>query len=55
MEKDIARNSKNGGYQRLLRSIVYKCFDEKTESGVSVNEQLAEELRKPVIKSLCKI
>ena len=27
-------------------------FDKKTESGVSVNEELAEELHKPVIKKL---
>ena len=30
--------------------MVYKFFDKKTGSGVSVNEQLAEELYKPVIK-----
>ena len=41
--------------------MVYKFFDKKTESRVSVNEQLAEELHKPVIKkiqkkkNLCKI
>ena len=49
--------------------MVYKFFDKKTGSGaiatsragVSVNEQLAEELHKPVTKkiqkkkSLCKI
>ena len=40
--------------------MVNQFFDEKTESGgiaiskvrISVNEQLAEELRKPVIKTL---
>ena len=30
--------------------MVFKCFEKKTGSGVSVNEQLAEELRKPIIK-----
>ena len=30
--------------------MVYKFFDKKTRSGVSVIEQLAEELHKPVIK-----
>ena len=44
--------------------MVYKFFDKKTVSGVSVNEQLAEELHKPVtkkfksrktFKSICKI
>ena len=31
--------------------MVNKLFDKKTVSGVSVNEQLAEELNKPVIKN----
>ena len=44
---EIARNR---GYQRALASIIYKFFDKKTGSGISVNEQLAEELHKPVIK-----
>ena len=43
---EIARNRKYYGYQRLLASMVYRCFDKKTGSGVSVNEQLAEELHK---------
>ena len=47
---EIARNHKYDGYQRALASIVYKFFDKKTRSGVSVNEQLAKELHKPVIK-----
>ena len=32
--------------------MLYKIFDEKTGSGISVNEQLAEELHKPIIKKL---
>ena len=32
--------------------MVYKCFEKKTGLGISVNEQLAEELHKPVIKKL---
>ena len=47
---EIARNR---GYYRChtaLTSLVYKFFDKKTWSGVSVNEQLAEELPKPVTK-----
>ena len=47
---DIARDHKYDGYQRALTSIVYTFFDKKTGSGVNVNEQLAEELHKPVIK-----
>ena len=43
---EIARNPKYYGYQTLLTSMVYRCFDKKTGSGVSVNEQLAEELHK---------
>ena len=31
--------------------MVYKFFDKKTGLGISVNEQLAEELHKPVIKN----
>ena len=32
--------------------MVCKFFDRKTGSGISVNEQLAEELHKPVIKKI---
>ena len=46
---EIARNLGYDGYQRALASMVYKFFDKKTESGVSVNEQLAEELHKHII------
>ena len=31
--------------------MVYKFFDKKTESGESVNEELAQELVKPVTKN----
>ena len=37
-------------YQRALASMVYKFFDKKTRSGINANEQLAEELHKPVTK-----
>ena len=49
---EIARNHKYHGYQRALASMIYKIFDEKTGSEVSVNEELAEELHKPVIKKI---
>ena len=56
---EIARNRIFHGYQRSLASVVYKTFNKKTGSGMSVNEQLAEELHKAVIKTfkrnLCKI
>ena len=50
----IARNYQYDVYQRALVSMVYKFFDKKTGSGVSVNEQLAEESRNPVTKQLKK-
>ena len=40
---EIARNCIYDGYQRALASMVYKFFDKKTGSGISVNEQPAEE------------
>ena len=32
--------------------MVYKFFDKKTGSGMTVNEKLAEELHKPIIKKV---
>ena len=51
---NIAKNLKHDGYQRGLASMVYKFFDKKSKlSGVNIevrpNEQLAEELHKPII------
>ena len=59
---NIAKNPKYDGYQRGLTSMVYKFFDEKTKcSGVTVanksvpqNDQLAEELHKPIIRKFKK-
>ena len=52
---NIAKNPKYDGYQRGLASMVYKFFDKKSKgSGVNIplefNEQLAEELHKPIIR-----
>ena len=55
---EIAGNVKYDRYNRALASMVYKTFNKKTgpgttaasKAGVSINEQLAEELHKPVIK-----
>ena len=47
---EIARNLGYDGYQRALASMVCKVFNKKTRSGISVNEQLPEDLHKPVIK-----
>ena len=47
---EIAKNCKYDGYQGSLGSMVYKLFYKKTESGMNVNEQLYEELHKPVTR-----
>ena len=46
----IAIDPKYDGYRGGLASAVYKFFDEKTISRASVNEELAQELQKPVTK-----
>ena len=56
---NIAKNPKHDGYQRGLASMIYKFFDKKSkESGVNIpsefNEQLAEELHKPIIRKFKK-
>ena len=64
---NIAKNPKYDGYQRGLASMIYKFFDKKTKgSGVTTlanksaiksipqNEQLADELHKPIIKNFKK-
>ena len=59
---NITKNSKYDGYQRGLASMVYRFFDKST-NGSSVtlanksipqNEQLAEELHKPIIRKFKK-
>ena len=52
---EIAGNRGYDEYQRALASMVYKFFDKIAGSGISINEQLAEELYKPVIKNLKKV
>ena len=47
---EITKNRKYGGYQSGFASMVYKFFGKKIGSRVSVNEKLAEELHKPIIK-----
>ena len=54
LKDEIARNGGYDGYQRASASIVYKFFDKKTGLGMSANEQLAEELHKPVTKKFKK-
>ena len=53
----IASNPKYDGYQRGLASMVYKLFDQKSKgSGIKnetkENQQLANELHKPIIRKL---
>ena len=43
----MATHPKYDGYQRGLASMVHKVSDKKTESGASINEELAQELHKP--------
>ena len=52
----IAINSKYNGYQKGIASMVYNFFDEKAGSGLkeNVNEVLAQELYKPMIKKIKK-
>ena len=53
-----AKDSEYDKYQRRLDSMIYKFFDKKTaSSGIKYmpqNEQLAEELHKPIIRKLKK-
>ena len=54
----IAKDPKYDGYQRGLVSVVYKFFGKKTAgSGIKSipqNEQLTEELHKPIIRKFKK-
>ena len=60
---NIAKDPKYDGYQRELASMVYKCFHKKSAgSGAEQvntkltpqNQQLAEELHKPIIRKFKK-
>ena len=64
----IASDQKYDGYQRGLTSMVYKCFDKKSQGSgrpfssaslvvnndIKQNIQSAEELHKPIIKKFKK-
>ena len=55
----IANNPKYDGYQRGLASIVYKSFDNKSKGTdsktvIGENQQLANELHKPIIRKFKK-
>ena len=56
---DIAKNPKYVGYQRGLASMVYNFLDKKSKGGgvnipLDFNEQLAQELHKPIIRNFKK-
>ena len=55
---DIAKDPKYDGYQRGLASMVYKFSDSKVSGGGAKltpgNEQLANELHKPIIRKFKK-
>ena len=58
---NIAKDPKYDGYQRGLASMVYKFFDKKSKGSGVVNtkltlqnQQLAEELHKPIIRKFEK-
>ena len=46
---EVAGNRGYDGHERALSSMISKFFEKKTGSGISVIEQLAEELHKPII------
>ena len=55
----IASNPKYNGYERGLASIVYKFFDKKSKGAgiknkIKENQQLADELHKPIIRKFKK-
>ena len=55
---NIAKDPKYDGYQRGLASMVYEFFDKKTVGrgvkSIPQNEQLADELHKPIITKFKK-
>ena len=56
---EIVKNLKYGGFQRGLASMAYKFFDKKLKGSgikneIKENQQLANELHKPIIKKFPK-
>ena len=50
----ITNNPKCSGYERGLASMVYKIFDKKSKGSGLKNQQLADELHKPIIRKFKK-
>ena len=56
---NFVKNAKYSSYQRGLASMVYKFFDKKSKGNgfnmpLDFNEQLAEELHKPIFRNVKK-
>ena len=56
---NIANNPKHDGYRHGLASVVYNFFDKKNSGGaikkeILQNEELAEELHRPIIRKFEK-
>ena len=56
---ETAKNPKYDLYQREIDSMVYRCFDKNFpgsgfKSGIMSNQEIAEELHKPVIRKIEK-
>ena len=56
---EIADNPKYDGYQKGLTSMVFKFFDKKSKGSgikneIKENQQLANELHKPIIRKFKK-
>ena len=51
----IASDPRYNGYERALASMVYKFFNKKSKgAGLKENQQLANELHKPIIRKFKK-
>ena len=50
----FASDPKYNGYERGLASMVYKFFDKKSKGSGLKNQQLADELHKPIIRKFKK-
>ena len=56
---NITKDPKDDGYERALAPMVYTLFDKNskgssTKNEIKQNEQLAEELHKPIIRKFKK-
>ena len=52
---ELARKCNYDRYLSALASMFYEVFDKKRGLGISLNEQLAEEVKIQKKKNLCKV